>query len=69
MRAAFRVTTLLVTHDLAEAARLADEIIVLRGGGVEQRGTLAELQARPATAYVELLLARGAAAVAALMAP
>ena len=67
MRAELRVTTLLVTHDLAEAARLADEIVVLRGGRVEQRGTLAELQHHPATPYVEMLLARAAASVAALV--
>ena len=67
MRAELRVTTLLVTHDLAEAARLADEIVVLRGGRVEQRGTLAQLQNQPATPYVEMLLARAAASVAALV--
>ena len=67
MRAELRVTTLLVTHDLAEAARLADEIVVLRDGRVEQRGTLAELQHHPATSYVEMLLARAAASVAALV--
>lgn len=67
MRAELRVTTLLVTHDLAEAARLADEIVVLRDGRVEQRGTLAELQHHAVSSYVEMLLARAAASVAALV--
>ena len=51
------MTTLLVTHDLAEAARLADEIVVLRGGRVEQRGTIAALRDAPATPYVRALVA------------
>ena len=67
MRAELRVTTLLVTHDLAEAARLADVIVVLRDGRVEQRGTLTELQTTPATPYVKLLLDRAADAVAGLV--
>ena len=61
VRAATGVTTLLVTHDLAEAARLCDELVVMRAGRVEQRGRLAELRAAPATAYVAQLLARALA--------
>ena len=67
MRRELGVTTLLVTHDLAEAARLADEIVVMRNGGIEQRGTLAELRAHPATPYVEALLTSASASVAALV--
>ena len=67
MRADLSVTTLLVTHDLAEAARLADEIVVMRDGGIEQRGTFAELRRHPATSYVEALLMSAAASVAALV--
>jgi len=62
VRAELRFTAVLVTHDLAEAARLADEIAVMRSGVVEQIGTLATLQAAPATAYVEELLLRATAA-------
>ena len=62
MRAELQVTTLLVTHDLAEAARLASEIVVMREGRIEQRGTLADLQRTPATSYVEMLLDRAVAA-------
>ena len=44
---------LYVTHDPREAAQLADRIVVLERGHVSQQGTLAELRAAPATAFVE----------------
>jgi molybdate transport system ATP-binding protein len=43
---------IVVTHDFSEAALLADEIFVMDGGRVVQRGTAAELSARPASAFV-----------------
>ncbi len=46
------VPTLLVTHDFAEASLLADEIAVVDGGRVVQRGTAAELSAKPGSAFV-----------------
>lgn len=55
LRAAFRAvgkTVVLVTHDLAEAAYLAERLVVLRDGQVAQDGTLAELVARPADPFV-----------------
>jgi osmoprotectant transport system ATP-binding protein len=55
------MTTLLVTHDLLEADVLADEIIVMRAGRVEQRGTLDAMLASPATPYVADLLHRALA--------
>jgi osmoprotectant transport system ATP-binding protein len=67
MRAELEVTTLFVTHDLAEAARLASEIVVMHEGRVEQRGTLAELQRSPATPYVERLVERAVAAASSLV--
>jgi osmoprotectant transport system ATP-binding protein len=45
-------TAILVTHDLAEAAYLADEIVLMSEGRVVQRGTLDDLRAKPATAFV-----------------
>jgi osmoprotectant transport system ATP-binding protein len=50
-------TVLLVTHDMAEAAFLADEIAVIRQGRILQRGTFEELAARPVDAFVEDLIA------------
>lgn len=43
---------IVVTHDRDDAAELADEVLVLERGAVVQRGTLAELGAAPATAWV-----------------
>ena len=58
VRHATGVTTLLVTHDLAEAARLCDRLVVMRAGRVEQFGTFSELRVAPATPYVRDLLDR-----------
>ena len=59
-------TALLVTHDLAEAARLADQVVVMKQGKVEQAGTPRELQHAPATPYVAELFDRARAAYSAL---
>jgi osmoprotectant transport system ATP-binding protein len=61
LRRELGVTTLLVTHDILEADFLADEIVVMRAGRVEQRGTLDEMLAAPATPYVASLLERALA--------
>jgi osmoprotectant transport system ATP-binding protein len=45
-------TAILVTHDLAEAAYLGDEIVLMSEGRVVQRGALADLRERPATEFV-----------------
>jgi osmoprotectant transport system ATP-binding protein len=58
IRATLGFTAVLVTHDLAEAARLADTIAVMRAGGIEQVGTLHALLTAPATAYVAALVER-----------
>lgn len=46
------VAVVLVTHDFTEATLLADEVGVLDGGRIVQRGTAGDLSARPATAFV-----------------
>jgi multiple sugar transport system ATP-binding protein len=45
-------TTIYVTHDQVEAMTMADRIVVLRDGRVEQVGTPLELYDRPANAFV-----------------
>mgnify|MGYP006277214433 CR=1 FL=1 len=46
------VASIYVTHDQVEAMTLADRIVVLQGGGVEQIGTPQEVYARPSTTFV-----------------
>ncbi|MGZ8397634.1 MAG: ATP-binding cassette domain-containing protein [Gemmatimonadales bacterium] len=58
IRRELRVTVVLVTHDLNEAFLLADRIVVLRQGRVEQAATPRELREAPATEYVRRLLLR-----------
>lgn len=45
-------TMIYVTHDQVEAMTMADRIIVLQGGRVEQIGTPLELYDRPANSFV-----------------
>jgi len=45
-------TTLLVTHDLAEAAYLGDEIVLMNEGRIVQRGSIADLREKPASNFV-----------------
>jgi osmoprotectant transport system ATP-binding protein len=55
LRAIFRAlgkTVVLVTHDLTEAGRLGDTILLMRDGAVVQRGTLAELAYAPRDGFV-----------------
>ena len=47
-----RSTMIYVTHDQTEAMTMADRIVVLRGGRVEQAGTPLELYNRPANRFV-----------------
>ena len=45
-------TAIYVTHDQVEAMTMADRIIVLNSGVIEQIGTPAEIYARPASTFV-----------------
>ena len=47
-----KTTSLYVTHDQVEAMTLADRMMVLNGGRVEQIGTPLEVYARPASTFV-----------------
>lgn len=57
--AGFPGPVIVVTHDLADVAALAADVIVIENGAVTQRDTLAQLMANPATTYVERLVAGG----------
>jgi len=46
------VTSLFVTHDQVEAMTLAQRMMVMNGGHLEQIGTPEEVYARPATTFV-----------------
>jgi osmoprotectant transport system ATP-binding protein len=45
-------TALLVTHDLAEAAYLGSEIVLMNDGRIVQRGSIADFREKPASAFV-----------------
>jgi sulfate/thiosulfate transport system ATP-binding protein len=47
-----RITTLFVTHDQDEAIEIADRIVVMNAGRIEQTGTPAEVCEEPATPFV-----------------
>src|ERR1700754_2692800 len=45
------ITMLYVTHDQTEAMSMADQIVLLRDGHIEQDAPPAEIYARPATSF------------------
>jgi iron(III) transport system ATP-binding protein len=46
------VTSVYVTHDLEEALAMSDEIVVMRAGHIEQKGSPHEIYNRPRTEFV-----------------
>lgn len=46
-------TVVLVTHDLGEAGYFGSDIVLLRDGAIEQRGTMESLLSAPANGFVE----------------
>ena len=65
------LTTLFVTHDQEEALEVADRVVLMHQGRIEQQGTPDDLYERPATPFVlqflgdvNLLQAAGAAGAA-----
>jgi len=50
------VSSLLVTHDMREARRLAEYLIILHAGEIQQYGATTEVLANPANEYVRSLV-------------
>lgn len=48
-----RKTIVFVTHDICEAFKMGDSVLILHNGRVEQSGTPAEISAAPATDFVK----------------
>ena len=46
------ITTVIVTHDQEEALTLADRIVIMRAGRLEQIGTPQEIYSRPVSRFV-----------------
>ena len=53
------ITTLFVTHDQDEALEMADRIVVMNQGRIEQIGTPEQVYRHPATPFVSSFIARG----------
>ncbi|MFC3075578.1 ABC transporter ATP-binding protein [Shinella pollutisoli] len=47
-----KTTTIFVTHDQLEAMTIADRIVLMKAGAIEQQGTPSEIFDRPATRFV-----------------
>lgn len=52
LKAQLKTTFVLVTHDLEEAFKLANQTMILKDGKVQQIGTREELEQHPANAFV-----------------
>jgi osmoprotectant transport system ATP-binding protein len=57
LRARLGITVVLVTHDVPEALRLADEVVVLDRGQVAQQGPPAAIREAPRDGFVRDFLA------------
>jgi peptide/nickel transport system ATP-binding protein len=52
-----RMSMLFISHDLGVVGEIADQVVVMRGGTVRERGPVAEIFASPKDAYTQALLA------------
>jgi len=59
LQARLHKTVLFVTHDVDEAFRLADVIVIMRNGRIEQSAAPNEILERPATPFVAELVGAG----------
>jgi len=57
LQASSQISTILVTHDMREAVKLADFMVILAAGKVVQVGSVADVVAAPGNDYVARLLA------------
>lgn len=53
------ITTLFVTHDQEEALEMADRVVVMNRGRIEQIGTPEQIYRHPATPFASRFIARG----------
>lgn len=53
------LTSIFVTHDQDEAVEVADEIVIMSGGHIEQSGPPREIYQRPATPFVARFIGEG----------
>lgn len=54
----FGLTTIFVTHDQEEALSIADKLVIMNGGVIEQEGTPSDLYDRPASRFVADFIGR-----------
>jgi peptide/nickel transport system ATP-binding protein len=57
LRTRFSLALLYITHDIASARYFADEVLVMYGGQVVERGPAEEVTQHPAHPYTQLLIA------------
>jgi peptide/nickel transport system ATP-binding protein len=57
LRRRHRMAMLFITHDLALAGEIADEVVVMRGGEVREKGPAAQVFEAPRDPYTRALLA------------
>lgn len=53
LQAKLKKTVVFITHDLDEAIKLGDRIVIMKDGKIDQIGTAEEILTNPATEYVE----------------
>jgi iron(III) transport system ATP-binding protein len=58
LQSRLRITTIMVTHDQHEAMEVADRIVVMNRGRIEQIGRPVELYERPANRFVAAFVGR-----------